>query len=117
MTGESISTALTPDEAWERLIGEWTYTFTATNSVSVMRLHFTPDRKLIRSNSLSGGVLPMPMTNESTVDVTHVAVKRDAIVLTLGRNAFGRAGGVLTLRFLAANQVATEEGLTYTREG
>ena len=116
MTGEPIPSALTPDDAWQRLVGAWSYTFKATNSLSVMRLQFTPDRQLIRSNSLTGGVLPLPMTNETTTDVTKVAVKQDAILLTLGPSPFGRAGAVMTLRFAAADQIVMEDDRTYTRE-
>lgn len=119
MTGQHVPSALTPDDAWQRLVGKWSYSFKSANSLSVMRLHFTPDRKLIRSSSLTGGVLPMPMTNETTTDVTNVAIRRDAILLTLGASRFGHAGAVLTLRLAAGNQLVLEEGnggITYTRE-
>jgi hypothetical protein len=107
---------LTPDEAWQRIAGTWTYSFQATNSLSVMKLQFTPDRKMIRSSSLSGGVLPMPMTSETATPVTKVAVTSDAIQLTLGSNQFGRAGTIVKFRFIADNQIAMEDGVTYTRE-
>jgi hypothetical protein len=116
MTGEPLPPVLTPDDAWQRLVGTWSYTVAATNSVTVMRLRFTPDRKLVRSSSLTGGVLPMPMTNETTTDVINVAIKENAILVTLGAGPMGRAGAVLTLRFAAANQIALEDGPTYTRE-
>jgi hypothetical protein len=116
MTGQPIRPALPPDEAWERLVGTWVCRFEATNSVSERRLRFTPSRKLVRSNSLSGGVLPMPMTNETTSEVLNVSVKKDAILLTMGTSTMGRGGGMLTLRFVAANQIVIEDGSTYTRE-
>ena len=116
MIGQQVLSELTPDDAWQRLVGKWRYSFQATNSLSVMELHFTSDRKLIRSNSLTGGVLPMPMTNRTTTDVTCIATKKDAIVLTLGASPMGRAGAVLTLRFAAANQIRIDDGPTYTRE-
>ena len=61
--------------------------------------------------------MPRPMTNETTTDVTHVAVKGDAILLTLGASRLDRAGAVLALRFVADNQIAIDEqGPTLTRE-
>ena len=116
MTGKHSPPALAPDEAWQRLVGTWIYRFEATNSLSEMRLHFTPDRKLVRTNSVSGGVLPMPMINETTTEVTNVAVKNDAILLTLGPSTFGRGGGVVSIRFPAANQIMLEGGPHFTRE-
>jgi hypothetical protein len=115
MTKPDLSN-LTPDEAWQRIAGTWTYSLQATNSQSLMKLHFTPDRRMIRSNSLSGGVLPMPMTSETSTPVAKVAVKSDAIQLTLGPNQFGRAGIVVTFRFIAENQIAMDDGVTYTRD-
>ena len=115
-TGERVAPALTSDDAWQRLVGTWNYTVTSPNSRSVMRLRFTPDRKMIRSNSLSGGVLPVPMTSETTTDVTQVSVKKEDVLLTLGPNPFGGPGGVMTVRFAAANQIHIEDGPTYTRE-
>ncbi len=118
MTGEQVLAPRTPEEAWQRLVGKWIYSFQATNSASVMRLTFLPDRKLIRSSSVSGGVLPMPMTNETTSDVASVAVKKDAVLVTLGAssNPLARRGGVMTLRFTADNQITLEDGPTFTRE-
>jgi hypothetical protein len=118
MTGQQVPTPRTPEEAWQRLVGKWVYSFQATNSTSVMRLTFLPDRKLIRSSSVSGGVMPMPMTNETTSEVASVAMKKDAVLVTLGAssNPLARPGGVLALRFTAANQITIEDGVTYTRE-
>lgn len=116
MTSEPIPSALTPDNAWQRLVGTWSYAFQATNSLSAMRLEFTADRKLIRSTSLTGGVMPMPMINKTVTDVTMVAINQDAILLTLGPSPIGRGGGMLTIRFTDANRIELENGPTFTRE-
>jgi hypothetical protein len=81
-----------------------------------MRLSFTPDRKLVRTNSLSGGVLPMPMINETTTEVNKVAVRGDAILLTLGATTFGRGGGVVSIRFPEENKIMLEDGPHFTRQ-
>lgn len=115
MTQPDLS-KLASDEVWQRLQGTWIYCFQAANSQSVMKLQFTPDRRMVRSSSLSGGVLPLPMTNQTVTPVTSVAANADAIRLTLGPSQFGRAGGVMSVRFVSDNQIAIEDGPTYTRE-
>jgi hypothetical protein len=108
-------------DAWGLLVGEWSYTLGTGNSASVSSFRFTAERKMIRSSSLSGGVLPFAITNERTTEVTDVAVKGNAILLTLGDTLMngrplGRPGGVMTVRLLASDQLLVEDGPVYLRE-
>jgi hypothetical protein len=117
MPDEPVPPAPACDDPWQRLVGTRNYTFTSPNSQSVMRLRFTPDRKVIRRNSLTGGVLPMPITSETATDVTKVSMnQKEDILPTIGPNAIGRSGGAMTIRFVASNQIVIEDGPTYTRE-
>src|SRR5262245_4187120 len=106
----------TPEEAWQRLIGTWTYTVKSSNSKSVARYRFTPDRKLIFSSWLMGGVLPAPETSEMPSDVTAVAIDGNDILITATAGRIGRPGSPMRLRFVAENQIEVEDELVFTRE-
>ena len=121
MAGESFQSPRSTEDAWRLLVGSWSCAIGTANSKSVSTFRFTPDRKMIRCSSLSGGVLPFAMTNERSTDVTEVAVKGDAILLTLGAtlmngNPLGRPGGVMTVRLLTPDQLLIEDGPVHTRD-
>ena len=106
----------TPEEAWQRLVGTWTYTLNSSNSKSVTRYRFTPDRKLIFSLWLMGGVLPAPETSEMSSDVTAVTIDGNDILITATAGRSGRPGSPMRLRIVAANQIEVEDELVFTRE-
>jgi hypothetical protein len=115
MPRKDNSPPLTPDEAWQRLVGTWVYRLAGGNSVSVSRYRFTPDRRIIFSTELTGGIMPGQMTNELTIDVTAVAVEEESIYLTVGRDPFG-GDAVMTVRFKAVGRLVVEDGPPHTRE-
>lgn len=115
MAGEAVKSPGSADEAWRLLVGSWKCSVGTGNSKSVSTFQFTPDRKMIRMSSLGGGVLPFPITNERTTDVTAVSVEGDRILLALGPTPFGRPGGVMTVRLLAPDQLLIEDGPVHTR--
>lgn len=102
------------DEAWKSLVGTWSYTVQSPNSKSVFSCRFTADRKFVRSSSVTGGVLPMPVTNETTVPVQKVEVFDDEIHLTLG------PGETVAIVFNGPKTIALLTGdddeIEYTRE-
>ena len=105
----------TSEEAWQRLVGTWSFTVASGNSRSVTRYRFTSDRKMIFSSSLTGGLLPGPLTSEIPSDVTAVALQGDEILLTIGDSHRGRPQSAMTLRFAADNQIVVEDQV-FTRE-
>jgi hypothetical protein len=115
MAGDAFQPPRSADEAWQLLVGTWSYIVATGNSRSVSSVGFTPDRKMIRKSSLTGGVMPVPITNERTSVVSGVAVKDGAILLTMGRNALG-FDGVMTIRLLTRDQLQIEDGPAYTRD-
>lgn len=116
MGRKSNPPALTPEEAWQRLLGEWVYRLDAPGgSWTESRMRFTPDRRWVRTNSLAGGVLPGVQRTERTTDVVRVSADGDAVLVTLGANPFGPSGGTMTVRFPTADQLVIEDGPVYTR--
>ncbi len=113
------------DEAWQSLVGTWTHTVKSPNSKAVSTYRFTADRKFVRSSSVSGGVLPMPMTNETTMPVLGVEVFDDEIHLTLGpgTNQLGIATPAQTIAFVFTGPKTIvlvtgdeDDEIEYTRE-
>jgi hypothetical protein len=104
----------TPDEAWQRLVGTWVYRSAGGNSVSVSRYRFTPDRRIIMSSELTGGIMPGPMTDERTMEVTAVAVQEHFILLTVGQDPFG-GDAVMTVRFNSSGRLVVEDGPPHKR--
>src|SRR6266446_6481822 len=110
----------TSDEAWQHLLGTWTFTLGGGHSVSVSKLTFTPDRKLIMSSLLTGGVLPIPMTNERTEEVAAIEVKENRVLLTLKPHPqwpLRRNDVPMTLFLMGQDRINVEgEGPVHTRE-
>lgn len=101
------------DEAWQSLVGTWTHTVQSPNTKAVSTYRFTADRKFVRSSTVTGGVLPMPMTNETTMPVQMVEVFDDEIHLTLG------PGQTVAFLFTGPNTIALltdDDEIEYTRE-
>jgi hypothetical protein len=109
------SPPLTPDAAWQRLVGTWVYRLAGGNSVSISRYEFTSDRRLVMSSELTGGIMQGTTTDERSTEVTAVAVRGRSVLLTVGRDPFG-GEAVMTVRFDAAGRLVVEDGPPHTRE-
>ena len=98
----------------------------ADNSVARMSTcRFTADRKFIRSSSVSGGALPMPVTSKTVMPVLGVKVFDDEIHLTLGpgTNELGNAtpAQAIAFRFTGPRTIVLvigddEDEIEYIRE-
>jgi hypothetical protein len=115
----------TPEEAWENLLGTWTHKRRAGNSSTVMTYRFTADRQFIRSSSVTGGVLPKPMTSTTSMPVLDVEVIDDEIDLSLGpgTNELGivTPAQTITFRFTGPRTIVLVTGdeddeIEYTRQ-
>ena len=113
------------DEAWRSLLGTWSHTVKSPNSKAVSTYRFTADRKFIRSSSVSGGALPMPVTSKTVMPVLGVKVFDDEIHLTLGpgTNELGNAtpAQAIAFRFTGPRTIVLvigddEDEIEYIRE-